>query len=68
MNLSSFRRIGSGFSMVGAAVYSGVSAAAVDATITDAISTGATDAKTVGAAVLVLLVGIVVLKYIRKAF
>lgn len=50
-----------------AGLYSAVSAAAVDATITTALSDASTDSKTVGSAVLVVLVGIAVFKYMRKA-
>lgn len=47
----------------------GISAAsaAVPTTVTDAITTAGTDAATVGAAVLVVIVGIYAFKLLRKA-
>lgn len=45
----------------------GVASAAVDAGVTSAISTAGTDAATVGAAVLVVIVGIYAFKLLRKS-
>lgn len=45
----------------------GSASAAVDAAVTTAISGAGTDGATIGAAILVVLVGIIAFKYLRKA-
>ncbi len=50
-----------------AVVASGSASAAVDPSVTTAISGAATDAGVVGAAVLVVFVGIAAIKWVRKA-
>lgn len=55
--------------LVGATLVAGISSAsaAVDAGVTTAITTAGADASTVGAAVLVVIVGIFAFKLLRKA-
>lgn len=53
--------------LVGASALAVQAHAAVDAGVTTAITTAGTDAATVGAAVLIVLVGIKAFKYIRRA-
>lgn len=57
------------FSIVGAAgaLLANVAQAAVPEAVTTAITTAGTDSLAMGAAVLVVLVGIASLKYLRKA-
>lgn len=54
--------VGSGLTLVG-----GTAFAAVPADVTTAITTAATDVATVGAAVIVVMVGIKVWKWIQRA-
>ena len=51
----------------GSIVAVGTASAAVDAGVTTAITTAGTDAATVGAAVLIVIVGIFAFKLLRKA-
>lgn len=59
-----FRRV---MPLGGVALLASQARAAVPADVTTAITTAGTDAATVGAAVLVVIVGIAAFKWIRKA-